>query len=258
MTSNNSPGSIAGLTNSTAYINDTPDLTHYWSSINAAESLLYGGSEIDNYGDKTTGWIIPPSTGQYNFFIMSDDNGAFFLSTDDNAANLQGPICYEGNWDAAWTAVGGGTQVTTTPIQMTGGQPYYFMALHEQGGGGEEIEIAMQNVTDTSGTSDLAPITGTNLAFTVPGASSTLTIYEQPASATAVNAFPVTFTVGAYANSVLGTNIMLYQWYKNGAPVAGGTASSLIFAADMTTDNGRSMTARSMYRASPRPAPPPR
>jgi len=33
------------------------------------------------------GYFYPPTTGNYTFYICSDDNSALYLSTDDNPAN---------------------------------------------------------------------------------------------------------------------------------------------------------------------------
>ncbi|MBL9138576.1 MAG: CSLREA domain-containing protein [Verrucomicrobiales bacterium] len=41
----------------------------------------------DNYGQKLAGYLIPPTTGDYRFFIASDDHSELWLSTDANPAN---------------------------------------------------------------------------------------------------------------------------------------------------------------------------
>jgi len=38
----------------------------------------------DNYGIHMSGWLVPPVSGDYTFWIASDDNGEFWLSTDAN------------------------------------------------------------------------------------------------------------------------------------------------------------------------------
>ena len=44
-------------------------------------------NEGDNYGARVRGYICAPETGNYTFYISSDDNSELWLSTDDNPAN---------------------------------------------------------------------------------------------------------------------------------------------------------------------------
>ena len=41
----------------------------------------------DNYGQRLWGWIKPPETGKYTFWIAGDDAQQLWLSTDANPAN---------------------------------------------------------------------------------------------------------------------------------------------------------------------------
>ena len=52
------------------------------------QSVLEGPTNVDDsYGSRMSGWLVPPVTGDYIFWIASDDNGELWLSTDDNPAN---------------------------------------------------------------------------------------------------------------------------------------------------------------------------
>lgn len=46
------------------------------------------------------GWLIPPVTGNYTFWIASDDSSELWLSTDDNPANVE-LVCYDFNFVAS-------------------------------------------------------------------------------------------------------------------------------------------------------------
>ncbi|MCH2294864.1 MAG: IPT/TIG domain-containing protein, partial [SAR324 cluster bacterium] len=52
----------------------------------------------DNYGVQMLGYIHPPETGEYIFYISSDDNGELYLSTDENPANKK-LIATEPHWN---------------------------------------------------------------------------------------------------------------------------------------------------------------
>lgn len=91
----------------TASCNTSGLLAEYWLGINGnALSSLYdnalypsqpSGSLIatdfeaslnqEDYGLRMRGYIVPPFTGNYRFWIASDDQGALLLSTDINPAN---------------------------------------------------------------------------------------------------------------------------------------------------------------------------
>lgn len=77
------PGyTLADLTNS-ARFPDTPDL------VTPATELETPANVRDRYGVQLQGYVTAPLTGDYVFYVCSDDQGALFLSTDDNPANRQ-------------------------------------------------------------------------------------------------------------------------------------------------------------------------
>src|SRR5262249_3125329 len=59
---------------------------------------------INNYGRRASGWLIPPADGVYDFFLSSDDDADLFLSNDETAAGKQ-LIAQENNWSdsRSWT-----------------------------------------------------------------------------------------------------------------------------------------------------------
>jgi hypothetical protein len=57
-----------------------------------SSGLLSNGFEAptnvaDYYGQRLRGYVIPPTSGNYVFWIASDDNSALYLSTDEQPAN---------------------------------------------------------------------------------------------------------------------------------------------------------------------------
>ncbi len=72
---------VSDLLNSQKYRDHQPDQI---LSISTLESPISG----DAYGQKMYGWIVAPETGNYTFWLASDDQGQFWLSSDASPANL--------------------------------------------------------------------------------------------------------------------------------------------------------------------------
>jgi predicted esterase len=85
----------------------------------------------DNYGARLRGYLCPPLSGSYTFWISSNDRSELWLSTDSNPANKR-KVAYVNTFTniRQWTNVA--TQ-QSLPIQLSGGQKYYVEALHKEG-----------------------------------------------------------------------------------------------------------------------------
>ncbi|MBX7207142.1 MAG: DUF1349 domain-containing protein [Verrucomicrobiaceae bacterium] len=94
----------------------------------------------DNMGQRVRGYIHPPVTGQYRFWIASDDEGQLFLSTsrDPGAKTL---IANVPQWSSSreWTKF---PEQQSAVITLQAGQSYYVEALMKEGGGGDNLAIA--------------------------------------------------------------------------------------------------------------------
>src|SRR6266568_5165266 len=230
---------VAALTADARYIAGTPDLLHYHVGLDASESYING--DVNNYGAKVTGWIIPPTTGNWNFFIRSDDASQLFLSTDATPGNLSAtPICQESGCCNPFQEPPAPT-ATASPISLVGGNRYYFQALLKEGGGGDYVQVAMRQDTDTTPAGNLKPISGSRLAAAVSPVGASLTINQQPQSVTGVDGKAVSFTIGASGSSSALGNTVLYQWRRGGASgtdISGATGTRYsIPVVSLATDN---------------------
>jgi hypothetical protein len=101
--------------------------------ISAIDSWNLGNS----YGVRIRGYVHPPETGEYVFWIASDDGGELWLSTDDSAAKKQ-KLCSlshavgQRNW-------GADPSQKSAPVSLVAGRRYYIEVLQKQGGGGEHV-----------------------------------------------------------------------------------------------------------------------
>jgi len=128
------------------------------SSINKLTSFEVPVNAGDNYGERIRGYVIPPVTGNYTFFIAADDAGELWLSKDQHPANKT-KIASTLSWTNSreWTKF---AAQKSNPVALTAGKPYYIEALHKQGGGG--ANLALQWVLP-GGTIE-SPIPGSRLA----------------------------------------------------------------------------------------------
>jgi hypothetical protein len=164
---------INDLTNDPRY----PDNASTKDNVAEFESVL--GS--DNYGERLWGWLIPPQTGVYVFYLASDDAGQLFLSSDASPANNR--MIAE---IARWTSVreynysdpnNPEPKQKSDPIQLVQGQHYYIEALHKEGNGGEHISVAWQMPGGPAPQNGDDPIQG---AYLSPTWQDTLTVDRIP------------------------------------------------------------------------------
>ncbi|MBT4275854.1 MAG: hypothetical protein HOD39_13035, partial [Verrucomicrobia bacterium] len=186
----------------------------------------------DNYAAQIMGYFHPPASGDYTFWLSADDNADLWLSTDSDPANKH-VIAREAGWSNArnWDSVGGGSVVedktsasfgaTEWPsgntITLQAGEAYYIEAIVKEGGGGDNLAVAVE---DPNGVIDpTLPIPGEYLSSIQP--SGPLSIVTQPMGGY-VNALdPMTLSV-----EVAGTPPYIYQWKKDGADIEGAISSS--------------------------------
>jgi hypothetical protein len=151
---------VSDLTSNPNYPNN-PTGHQYLTSFDAPHDWA------DGYGGRIRGYVLPPATDNYTFWIASDDNGELWLSTDDNPANKV-KIAYVPGWTSwqAWTWYP--AQQQSALIPLVAGQRYYIEALQKEGGGGDNLSVAWQR----QGGAFQGPIPGSYLA---PYSGSTVT-----------------------------------------------------------------------------------
>ncbi|MCW3078466.1 MAG: hypothetical protein JWO32_3075, partial [Bacteroidetes bacterium] len=110
----------------------TGSLTIFETPLNAA----------DNYGERISGFICPPASGNYIFWIASDDNSELWLSTNNLAANKQKIASVTGYASGRqWTKY---PSQQSVPVSLTAGQKYYIEALHKEGSQGDNLAVGWQ------------------------------------------------------------------------------------------------------------------
>jgi hypothetical protein len=141
---------------------------------------------VDNFFGLIRGWVTPPETGDYEFFLACDGPGVFWLSADDTASKLKA-VAYEPTGAAFGDFLGrdgvgtrgrvvqvGDPDATTSnigkvrnrsgeypgsewpggpgPIRLIKGQKYYAIGLHKAGVGSDGIAVGVKKYGDVDAT----------------------------------------------------------------------------------------------------------
>jgi len=123
---------VASLTSIAAY----PNLPSVTGTLTSFEIPSAAG---DNYGMRVNGYICPPTTGTYTFWIAGDDYVELWLSTTSSSANKV-RIAYHTSYTNSreWNKF---TTQKSAAITLTAGQAYYVEALMKEGTGGDNMAV---------------------------------------------------------------------------------------------------------------------
>ncbi len=185
----------------------------------------------DNYGQRLRATFLAPVTGNYRFWIASDDASTLFLSTDASPANRR-VIASVSGWTGSrdW---GASAEQQSALIPLTAGQSYYIEAQHKEGGGGDNLAVRWLRPDGV----DQGPIPLDQ--FTAWGQiPQPPRISQQPVAATVVEGGSATFSVD-YDNQGP-TQIF---WRRNGATLPGQISKTLVVGPVALADNGARFTA---------------
>jgi len=105
-----------------------------------SSALSFGDLKIDSYGQRIQGLIVPPKSGNWRFWLSSDDQGEFQLSTSASAVDKR-RTAYLGNWVAAGNYDASATQKSEAK-DLVAGVPYYFEILHKENVGWDHASLA--------------------------------------------------------------------------------------------------------------------
>ena len=225
-------GSLNGLTNSSLNPNwpSAPTLS-YTKVRQAIETEV---NFLDGYGQRLRGFVVPPATGTYQFWIASDDASALFLSQDEDPAHLNKIAWVDGatgfrQWDAE-------ANQQSNEISMEAGRRYYVEVLHKEAGGGDALSVRWQlpsgtfeePITNSASGTRLIPYRGVAAAPAIYSQSTNLTLLEGRQAAI----------------SVLSTNQseVSYRWQVNGVDLSDANADKSVYvipAVRVTENNGQ-------------------
>lgn len=247
---------VANLTGNPKFP-DNPDVVTYppyfeWNA--TGDIYTPPGNWADNYGTQIIGYFYPPATGNYIFYLASDDNSALYLSTDATPENKK-LIAQETAWSnpREYTTSGGNSTLTSKDssqftgtewptkdpalggamITLQANQPYYIEALAKEGGGGDNLSVAVQ---DPNFAIDFtAPIPGQYLSS--DRSNGPLTIVSQPQSQSVDERGSIAFRVMAD-----GTPPYSFQWRRDGTDILDATNVTYTVTNAAMADNNAKFT----------------
>ena len=156
---NNVPGTDINVLKDDSRYPHSPDETAELTEFDTGTALG------DDYAGRVHGWVYAPATGDYTFWLCTDDQGELWLSIDDDADNAR-QIAYVGDPPPAtggWAPAGDWDKYPTQQsetISLVGGEKYYISAIWSDGGGGDHCQVAWGG----PGIAPLTIIPGTNLS----------------------------------------------------------------------------------------------
>jgi len=143
--------------NSSGDINDVPE-----------------GNVQDNYGMQLLGYVHPPETGEYQFFVAADDRTVLYISTDETPENKR-LIAIEPEWNGVRAFASADRRVIvdgdtgrrnngSAPVSLVAGKAYFIEAVTKEGGGGDNLAITWIRSGDDLPADGALPIAGEHLS----------------------------------------------------------------------------------------------
>lgn len=133
-------------------VSDMTSLSAYPTSPDTTDSIPsfeIPSNADDNYGSRVFGTLHPPVSGDYTFWIASDDGSELWLGTGSGETSRQ-LIASTNQWTSPreWTKFASQQSVS---ISLVAGQTYWIEALAKEGGGGDNLAVAWEIPTTNSG-----------------------------------------------------------------------------------------------------------
>ena len=229
-----------------------------------------GTGLFENYFGQIRGIFTPAKTGDYVFWVASDDHGELYLSTDANPANKK-KIAEEPSWSDPryWKTDGGANSGTRgeagalsnrsdqygstewaggAKISLTAGKQYYLEVLYKEGGGGDHGAATFALASDGEPANGSTALKGDVIGWFVDPTLLPPVVTKAPTSVT--YSAGETLTLSVEVTSALP---LTYQWYQNKNKIEGANSATYTVAnagvinvgdyyVEVSNDNGKVST----------------
>lgn len=199
---------VSALTGNAKYP-DLYDQTFYRT--NSTALTAFG----DNYGLRLWGFFVPPTNGNYTFYVRSDDESEVFLSSDADPAHKLLVASQTGS-GRPYDDANGSPRFSTMP-GLVAGQRYFFEALLKEGGGEDYLTVVCKAEGEPApvhNTPSVTPIPSAWLACYADAQDVALDLTTQPASTNILERQTATFAVAAGVAPTELASCLLYQWQR--------------------------------------------
>jgi glucose/arabinose dehydrogenase len=207
---------FTGTSVSQVPVNTTPTSTSNLTIFEAPSHVA------DNYASRIRGYICPPATGNYTFWIASDNGSELWLSTNSNPANkvkIAAAVSY--TMSREWTKY---SAQQSMPINLTAGTKYYIEAIHREGTQGDHLAVGWQL---PNGTME-RPIPGSRLSpYSATTGSAPLVNITSPTNGTTYST-PANITINATASSS-GGSITKVEFYEGSTKLGEDLTSPYLY-----------------------------
>jgi hypothetical protein len=222
----NIPGSSLGD------LKGSSDYPNGWSGVDFPALFEGPINWNDDYGTRFRGYVEPPVTGQYVFWISGDDQSELYLSSNEYPVSKQ-LIASVASWTSSreWDKEPG---QQSAPVQLEAGRFYYIEALHKEGQGGDNIAVGWRL---PDGTLE-RPIPGNRVSPFLLSTNPPVLI-QPPIDVTVAEGEMATFRV-----LVTGAEPLVFQWQRDGQNVAGAVFPDLILGPVRLDDDGAMLRCR--------------
>jgi PQQ-dependent dehydrogenase (s-GDH family) len=202
---NNVTGStVASLTSVAGYPNNP-------STSGTLTTFEIPSNSGDNYGIRVWGYICPPVTGSYTFWIAADDNAELWLSTTSSSANRVRIAFHTGFTSSRqWNKY---TTQKSVAVTLNSGQLYFIEALMKEGTQGDNMAVGWARPgQSTTAPSEVIP--GAQLRTSLPDTQSP----TAPSNLSATSLTQTSFTLNwsAATDNVAVTG---YDVFQNGIKI---------------------------------------
>ena len=192
------------------------------------ESTGWGGA----YAERLSGYLLPPTTGDYRFYVCSGKVAQLFVSADENPANRGLILESAGVPNRVWTSR------ISEPIHLEAGRACYLELLHVESGRTwvADAGVTWRLVGEPAVFDGAPPISGECPVPCLPATAPV--ILQQPQDRESYAGLPASLSVQA-TGEPLG-----YQWRKDGRDLAdnlnltGANTANLRFRSVQAGDEG--------------------